>query len=91
MDGVIIDDEAKSLFWDYFNVADEVWESVTRRMDQSQSGGGTMTDEWPLTLADLDDRFVARAKEASQLFGFSWPPYLPEAEEYLLDHRKELD
>lgn len=72
MDGVTIDEEAKSLFWDYFNVADEIWDPGTK-------------------LDDLEEKFVARAQKAKELFGFSWPPYLPEAEEFLLDHRKELD
>jgi hypothetical protein len=43
-------------------------------------------------LEDLDEVCVARAKRAADHFGLSWPPYLPEAEEFWNDLRmKEYD
>jgi hypothetical protein len=70
-----------SIFWDYFNCADECF-----------SYG---TDNPGLVLSDLDEEFVTRAKLAAQQFQLPWPPYLPVAEEalndmnrYQADHQK---
>lgn len=83
---IIFTEEGKRLFWDYFNAADEIYESTLPksrwRDEQFQFP--------PLTLDDLDADFVARARKASEVFGLSWPPHLPEAEEFALDH-KELN
>ena len=40
--------------------------------------------EGGLTLDDLDPAFVEEAQEASDIFDLSWPPWLPEAEEFAL-------
>jgi hypothetical protein len=63
------------LFRTYFNVADEMWG------DGKGSG---------LKLDDLLASAVSDAELAAQRLGLSWPPYLPEAEEFYLDHIKEL-
>lgn len=39
-----------------------------------------------LTLEDLDRKMVEKARYVSQITTLPWPPYLPEAEEYALDH-----
>lgn len=60
-------------FWSYFNVADELW----------------VTDpDFKLTLDDLLSTFVEEAKRASETFGLPWPPYLPAAEDFALDHKE---
>lgn len=80
---IIFTEKGKSVFWDYFNVADEIYESIS---------GPPVTHPFPaLTLEDLDQDFVARAREAADAFGLSWPPYLPEAEEFALDHPEVND
>jgi hypothetical protein len=66
----------------YFNVADEIFESISRRLDQSKP----TPFGWGLTLADLDTRYVEAARRASSDLDLPWPPYLPAAEEYALDH-----
>jgi hypothetical protein len=43
-----------------------------------------------LDLSEINYKYVQEAKDAARIYGLSWPPYLPEAEEYLLDHRDEL-
>ncbi len=73
-------------FWDYFNVADEIYESLTARTPQDQPSQGLN----PLTLADLDLSFYSGAKAAAEELNLPWPPHLPTAEEYLNDHRKDL-
>lgn len=55
----------------YFNVADEVY---------------AWGDEQPLTVDDLDPATVAEAGRVARDLGLPWPPYLPAAEEYALDH-----
>jgi hypothetical protein len=81
-------------FWDYFNAADEIAESVYAGLRQDVTGDPTETatrrTEWLTTLADLDSKMVARARRAADEFGFSWPPSLAEAEEYALAHHSEL-
>jgi len=72
-------------FWTYFDVADEIYEAVCARADQTQPGVEART-----TLADLDARFVAQAKKAAPELGLPWPPYLPDAEEFALYHRSAL-
>lgn len=75
--------DERMAFWDYFNCADEIYESIS---------GPVVTTPWPpLTLADLDPTFVERARQAADKFGLSWPPYLPEAEEFALDNPKVND
>lgn len=78
-------------FYDYFNAADEIFDSIAAGMSQDEPGGGTMTDQYHMTLADLDTAFVSRARAAATRFDLPWPPYLPAAEEYALAHRTELD
>jgi len=39
-----------------------------------------------LTLADLDEFWVALARRCATDLALPWPPYLPAAEEYALDH-----
>lgn len=63
------------LFESYFGAADEIYEP---------QGGGPHT--FTLTLNDLDKRYVAEAREAASRLALPWPPHLPTAEDYLLDH-----
>lgn len=65
------------VFESYFGCADEIYDDGWGRMP----GGND-----PLTLDDLDKRFVAEAREAASRLALPWPPHLPTAEEYLLDH-----
>lgn len=44
-----------------------------------------------LTLDDLDDRYVAEARRAADLYDLAWPPVLADAEEFALAHRTALD
>lgn len=76
----------KDEFWDYFNCADEIYESLVKQRDQSKPTEGAD----PLTLADLDPAFVTRAMTIAKEMNFPWPPYLPHAEEYALAHREEV-
>ena len=78
-------DKEKQLFWTYFDIADEIYISESSHPSNPRTEGFP-----PLTLQDLDQRFVKQAGRAAREFGLSWPPYMPEAEEYALDHRKEL-
>jgi hypothetical protein len=73
-------------FQTYFNVADEIYETLRKKMDQTKSGFSIW--EAGLTLADLDKGFVKGAKRWADEHGAPWPPYLPWAEEYALDHRE---
>jgi hypothetical protein len=68
-------------FQAYFNVADELWEDARHAR--------LTRDTYrfpPMTLEDLDPKHVAKAEKAANELGLSWPPYLPEAEEFALDH-----
>lgn len=67
----------------YFGVADELWpdEGVSPAYSYKAEA------EFTMTLDDLDKQFVKRAKRAAEALGLSWPPYLPEAEEFALDLR----
>lgn len=62
----------------YFNVADEIEQTLLRGLPQDQEttepGGG-------LTLADLDPEWVAQAKQFADERNFPWPPVLWVAEE----------
>jgi hypothetical protein len=44
-----------------------------------------------LTLDDLDKQFIAKARRAATKCNLSWPPSLPEAEEYRLDNIEWTD
>jgi hypothetical protein len=79
-------EEEKHLFETYFNVADEIYESLARSPRHPLDDGSSALP--PLTLADLDNRWVQQARLAAEKFGLSWPPYLPEAEEFSLDHKE---
>lgn len=78
--------EQRAGFWTYFNVADEIYDSLTKGLDQRF----VANLDQPLTLADLDIKAVAAAQLAANDLELPWPPYLPAAEEYALDHRKAL-
>lgn len=79
---------ARRRFWRYFNVADEIYEGLIRIPPMDQ----TISDfDSPLTLADLDAEYVAEARRAADELGLPWPPYLPEAEEFALNHREVED
>lgn len=43
-----------------------------------------------LTLADLDPQYVDVARKAAERLDLSWPPYLPECEEYMLAHGQSI-
>lgn len=68
-------------FHAYFNLADELWEG---RLPSSFAA--TVR----LTIDDFDKRMVKAARRSADQLGLSWPPSLPEAEEWALDHRAEL-
>lgn len=68
----------------YFGVADEIYDSIVKKQDQTKPFGDIHTDG--LTLADLEDGYVAKAKEWADTNNAPWPPYLPWAEEYSLAH-----
>jgi hypothetical protein len=74
-----------SYFVDYFNIADEIDESLRARADQTKPTTGVE----PLTLADLDERDVHHARLAADELNLPWPPHLTTAEELLL-RRPEL-
>ena len=59
----------------YFSVADETWNPDGR--------------EDACTLDDLDRTSVEEARCFAADSGLSWPPYLPEAEEYALRRQRE--
>lgn len=59
----------------YWNVADETYPIKIAGVWAS------------LELKDLDPAFVAEARMGATRFGLSWPPYMPEVEEFELDHR----
>lgn len=67
-------------FYDYFNVADEIYESLRAGADQAVPTEGIE----PLTLADLDPKFVKSANDAAAKHNLPWPAHLPTAEEFLL-------
>lgn len=67
-------------FEPYFNCADEIDVSLRHGVDQSKAGVGVY-----LTLADLESGWVASARTIADRYGLSWPPSLPEAEEFALD------
>lgn len=71
-----IDKETRDGFWAYFDLADELWPEGD--------------PAFQLTLDDFEDHFVAHARTAADALGLPWPPYRPEAENFLLDHYKEL-
>lgn len=71
-------------FESYFDVADEIYESVTARADQTQES----PLDGPLTLADLDPAVIREARDYADGAGLPWPPYLPAAEEAYLDRRQ---
>lgn len=78
--------EEGNLLRAYFDVADEIYESLRARKPQ----GVPSTGLEPLTLADLDGRSVSDARKAATTFGLAWPPYLPDAEEFFLDHHHQI-
>ena len=47
--------------------------------------------EGGLTLDDLDPAFIDEAREAADIFDLSWPPWMPEAEEFALAMRGKWD
>lgn len=57
-------------FWDYFDIADELWD---------------LGDGSGLTMQDLDEEIVTRAKIYAHREELPWPPHLPTAEEALND------
>jgi hypothetical protein len=69
----------------YFDCADEVYESIVASADQTVA---TTSADQPLTLADLDARFIAEAKIEADEHRLPWPPYLPDAEEWALDWQR---
>ena len=67
--------------WDlltYFNVADEISDLFARTFGP------------PITLEEIDPSDVEAARRASTKHVLPWPPYLPEAEEFFLDHGKQI-
>jgi hypothetical protein len=71
----------------YFNVADEIYESICIGKDQSKTGWDV--EPCALTLDDLDKKHVAKARKAATEFDLPWPPYLPAAEEAWNVHRNK--
>ena len=67
-------------FWSYFDLGDELWQPSY--VDEA----GTA----PLRLEDFSKRSIAEARRAATACSLPWPPHLPSAEEYALDHRAEL-
>jgi hypothetical protein len=68
----------------YFGVADEVYPALCDRRPMDQPTLDFMAPG--LTLADLDEFWVALARRCATDLALPWPPYLPAAEEYALDH-----
>jgi len=71
-----------STFTAYFDVADEIADSLELGLPQTQpthSGAA-------LTLADLDSFFTDQARDAADELHLPWPPVLAVAEEYALEH-----
>lgn len=79
-------------FWTYFGCADEMYPAIVAKRDLSKETTQVdfMVGSPGLTFADLEPKFVESAKAWAETHGAPWPPYLPWAEEYSLDHRKEL-
>jgi len=71
-----------STFTAYFDVADEIANSLWLGLPQTQPSHGTE----PLTLADLDPHFTDQARDAADELHLPWPPVLAIAEEFALDH-----
>lgn len=65
-------EDARNLV-DLFDLADEVYPRPDSMFPQ-------------LTLADMDADYVERGRVTAAKFNLSWPPYLPEVEEYFNDH-----
>jgi len=72
----------------YFGVADEVYEAILSGRPLNEPTLDFMAPG--LTLADLDNFWVALAQRAATDLDLPWPPYLPAAEEWALDHRDLL-
>jgi hypothetical protein len=79
--------EQVDLFTDYFSVADEIYDGLRNRLPQDRPSPDL---DRGLTLADLDARFVERARKAADVCDLPWPPCLPDAEEYALAHYKDF-
>lgn len=76
--------EAITGFHDYFNVADEIFESLEAGADQTKRAtSGPVYLDFHCTLADLDERAIRSARTAAGLLDLPFPPYLPAAEEAL--------
>lgn len=69
---------ALAAFPSYFDCADEIYP-----ISPGHDAGGADWD--PLTLDDLDARFVAEAKSFADEVGAPWPPELAWAEEHAHD------
>lgn len=73
-------------FDEYFNCADELW------APEHRSSHGADVDGWcarcgAIVSTDaLAARHVKAARRAADALGLPWPPYLPAAEVYALDH-----
>lgn len=70
------------LFGAYFDLADEIDESLRAGADQATPSKGLD----PLVVADMNPDFVAIAEQAAAKFGLPWFPVLHIAEDYALDH-----
>ncbi len=70
----------------YFNVADEIHDSLVRGLDQTKPIPDVYAEG--LTLADLEDGFVEAAHDWAGANDAPWPPDLAWAEERLLDERR---
>lgn len=78
-------------FETYFGVADEIYPAIVAKRDLNKetTTADFMTGISPgCSLADLEPRYVAAAKAWADQNNAPWPPYLPWAEEYSLDHPK---
>jgi len=73
MDPIDIRQQGRPDIEAYFNCADETFEP-------SQFTG------YQMTLDDLDEEWVAQAKQEAEREGLPWPPYLPAAEEWINTH-----
>jgi hypothetical protein len=69
----------------YFDVADEIYESLSQGAPQEIPTPWEISDMGPLRVADLMDEYVAEAHKAAEHYGLPWPPHMPTAEELMLD------
>lgn len=63
---------AGSGFWDYFDLADEMWDYRTGQRAESY-------------LLDFDEEIVTKARVYAHEKELPWPPYRPVAEECIND------